>query len=132
MVENTIRTIIGEDCYVPHDHDELRVLLPPRVLERLDRRRKYGVLWYNRRKTSTRQVAVTGTDGKEYRRRTKVTLRPREEWIGVPVPDAGIPKRVVEAARTALLENTAAKNSSGRFWELSGGKRAARCAVGAW
>lgn len=48
----------------------------------------------------------------------------------MPVPDAGIPKRVVEAARTALLENTAAKNSSGRFWELSGG--IARCAVCGW
>jgi hypothetical protein len=88
------------------------------------------VLWYNRRKTSTRQVAVAGTNGKEYKRRTKVTMRPRKEWVGVPVPDVGIPKWVVEAAREVLLENTAAKNSSGRFWELSGG--VARCALCGW
>ena len=59
--------------------------------------------------------------GEQPRKRTKVTRKPREEWIGIPVPDAGIPREVADAARTRLENNTATSAASGRLWELSGG-----------
>ena len=31
--------------------------------------------------------------------------RPREEWLYVPVPDAGVPREVMEAARQSLKDN---------------------------
>lgn len=48
--------------------------------------------------------------------------RPKEEWLFVPVPDAGIPKRVVEEARQSLKDNVRKLSKAAkRFWELSGG-----------
>jgi hypothetical protein len=52
--------------------------------------------------------------GEQPRKRTKVTRKPREDWIGIPVPDAGIPREVVDAARTMLENNTASSAASGR------------------
>ena len=48
-------------------------------------------------------------------------LRPREEWIAVPVPDSGIPREVVDAARGIIKDNRAASKAGRRFRELSGG-----------
>jgi hypothetical protein len=46
----------------------------------------------------------------------------REEWLFVPVPDAGIPQEVVEAARQRLKENARKPSKADkRFWELTGG-----------
>ena len=59
--------------------------------------------------------------GERPKKRTRITPKPREEWIGVPVPDAGIPREVVDSARTMLDNNTASSAASGRLWELSGG-----------
>jgi hypothetical protein len=39
----------------------------------------------------------------------------------VPVPDAGIPREWVEAARQAIKNNRRPSNAGRRFWELSGG-----------
>jgi hypothetical protein len=44
-----------------------------------------------------------------------------EEWIAVPVPDAGIPRGVVEAAREAIRDNARPSAAGERTWELSGG-----------
>ena len=68
--------------------------------------------------------ANKGRDGSGWeqpKKRTKVTRKPREAWIGIPVRDAGIPREVVDAARTILENNTATSAASGRVWELSGG-----------
>jgi hypothetical protein len=46
---------------------------------------------------------------------------PREEWIGVPVPDSGIPREQVLAARQAIENNEKTSNWGRRFWELTGG-----------
>jgi site-specific DNA recombinase len=48
-------------------------------------------------------------------------VKPKEEWIAVPVPDAGIPREWVDAARTAIAHNRAPSLAGNRFWELSGG-----------
>jgi hypothetical protein len=50
----------------------------------------------------------------------------REEWIAVPVPDAGIPAEVVDRAR-ASLKGAKPSKVAGRFWQLSGH---AYCACG--
>ncbi|HZY57011.1 MAG TPA: zinc ribbon domain-containing protein, partial [Rubrobacteraceae bacterium] len=82
---------------------------------------RYGIWWFNRRRNTVRQVTEGGPEGKRYRRQYKTTLRPREEWIAVPIPDAGVPRELVEAAREVLKENPRPSSAGDRFWELSGG-----------
>ena len=70
-------------------------------------------------------------DGKRhYRRRAKHTPKPRSEWIAVPVPDPGIPREWVDAAREAIAGNKRTSKNGGRFWELSDG--IVRCASCRW
>jgi nucleoid-associated protein EbfC len=65
---------------------------------------------------------------RRYVTRTRYTEKPREEWIAVPVPDAGVPKEDVERARDALRHNEKCSSAGRRFWELSGGIfRCAEC-----
>lgn len=97
----------------------MRAIVSPEVAQRLDPEKSYGVLWYNRRRAQVRDIVVRAGEGPK--KRTRITPKPREEWIGVPVPDAGIPRDVVDAARTMLENNTATSAASGRLWELSGG-----------
>jgi site-specific DNA recombinase len=47
--------------------------------------------------------------------------------VAVPVPEAGIPRQVVEAARAAIKNNRKHSSAGRRFWELSGG--IIRCGV---
>jgi site-specific DNA recombinase len=74
-----------------------------------------------------RQVVREGVDGKIYRTTSKLLHRPPEEWIAVPVPDAGLPREVVEAAREILGNNAKPSAAGERSWELSGG--ILRCGV---
>ncbi len=85
---NTIRRTILNDAYRPHTFEEIKALVSPEVAAKLDPTKCYGVDWYNRRGT------VTDANG----RRSKGTEKPREEWIVVPVPDAGMPAEVVTTA----------------------------------
>jgi hypothetical protein len=58
----------------------------------------------------------------KFKIRYKYAPRPKEEWLFVPVPDAGVPKRVVEDARQSLKDNARKPSQAAkRFWELSGG-----------
>jgi hypothetical protein len=41
----------------------------------------------------------------EFKIRYNYAPRLREEWLFVPVPDAGVPRGVVEAARQSLKDN---------------------------
>ena len=70
---------------------------------------------------------ITGPNGRTYRKVRKVTQRPREEWIGIPVPDCDMPREWVDAARKAVGGNRRAPSTNRRFWELSGGLL--RCAM---
>jgi site-specific DNA recombinase len=73
-------------------------------------------------------VRKAKTDGgRTYRKVTKLAQRPFEEWIAVPVPNSGVPREVVEAARENIKNNAKPSAAGERFWELSGG--ILRCGV---
>ncbi|PLS84452.1 MAG: hypothetical protein CYG60_17895 [Actinobacteria bacterium] len=118
----TFLHIIRDDAYRPHDRDDLEALtragnITNAVAAKAPR--PCGVWWFGRRRTTRTRVP----DGnRSYRTVTKIQERPREEWVGVPIPDAGVPLEHVEAARRALADNPRpVSNSWGRSWELSGG-----------
>ena len=79
----------------------------------------YGVWWFNRRRTTTTQLAVAGSEGREYKKRSRVAYRDRDEWIAVPFPDLD-PREWVDAARTVVAGYRSPSKLGGRFWELSG------------
>jgi site-specific DNA recombinase len=116
-----IRNFIGDDVYKPHTYQQVENLVAPEVAARLNPECCYGIWWFNRRKTKTTQISINGRNGKEYKKQAKWTLRAPEEWIGVPVPDSGVPREWVDAARAALKGNHWSSNAGRRFWELSGG-----------
>jgi site-specific DNA recombinase len=122
-----IRNIINDDVYKPHSVEEIEGLLAPEVAAQLDPKKQYGVWWYNRRRVVQRQVVREGADGKVYRKTSKLSYRSPEEWIAVPVPDAGIPREVAESARQSLADNAKPSAAGERSWELSGG--ILRCGV---
>jgi site-specific DNA recombinase len=48
-------------------------------------------------------------------------VKPKSEWIAVPVPDSGVPRELVDAARNAIKDNQRSASRKHRFWELAGG-----------
>jgi site-specific DNA recombinase len=125
-----IRRFILDDVYRPHAFEEVAKLVTPEVAARLDPDEKYGIWWFNRERwTSRRLPEAPGTEGHErlYRRSIKVAPKPREEWIAMPVPDSGVSRDLVDAAREVVLKNKPTSNSGDRLWELSGG--ILRCGV---
>jgi Recombinase zinc beta ribbon domain len=72
--------------------------MAPEVAARLDPQEHYGIWWY----------CGKDYDGNQHR-------------VAVPVPDSGIPRDWVDAARKAIEDNVPASNAGDRFWELSGG-----------
>src|SRR5919107_601305 len=116
----TIRNIIRSELYAPHTYEEVAVLVEPGVAARLDKGASYGLWTWNARKTTRRKVWDEAAS--EFKVRYNNTPRPREEWIFVPVPDAGMSREVVEAARQSLKDNARKPSKAAkRFWELSGG-----------
>ncbi len=119
---NFIRERIFDDVYKPHSFEEVASLVSAQVASRLDPERSYGVWWYNRRAAQRTRVLDERLGGeRRYVTRTRYTEKPREEWIAVPVPDAGIAAEDVERARNALRHNEKSSSAGRRFWELSGG-----------
>ena len=117
-----LRRIAFNDVYKPHSIDELEPLLSPEVHAKLDPEASYGVWWYNRRRTTTKPVVELVAGNRHYRKRTKERIRGSEEWIAVPVPDAGVKREHVEAARARFEEGKREPSRAAqRFWELSGG-----------
>jgi site-specific DNA recombinase len=116
-----IRECIKDDVYRPHTFEEIAQVVTPEVAARLDPSLDYGIWWFNRRRTETKQVSEMGPEGRQYRRRIKVTDKPRSEWIAVPVPDSGIPREWVDATREAIKNNKRPSANADRVWELSGG-----------
>ncbi len=125
----TFHNIIRDDAYRPHNRADLEALvvagnMTDAVAARAPR--PCGIWWFGRRRT-TRKRVPDGNGG--YRTVTKVEERPREEWLAVPIADAGVPLEHVEAARRVLAGNPRPVcNSWGRAWELSGGMF--RCVCG--
>ena len=122
------RIAISDDVYRPHTYQEIEKLVSPEVAAGLDREKLYGIWWYNRLRVCTRQVSEPSENGRRYRREARFTVKPKEEWVAVPVPYAGIPREVVDAARAAIKDNRVPSKTGRRFWELSGGiLRCAEC-----
>ena len=125
-----IQRVVTDDVYKPHTFEEVGALVLPEVASALDPANYYGVWWFNRRRRIEKQVSQASYDGRRYVRRSTITRKPREEWIAVPVPDAGIPREWVDAARVAISENAKFSHAGGRFWELSGLMKCSRCGCG--
>ncbi len=125
-----LRRFVLDDVYKPHTFGEIEGLLTPEVAAGLDPERCYGVWWFNRERWTTNPVSDVSGGGRVYRRSVRAVPKPREEWIAVPVPDSGVPRRVVDAARETLLKNRPNSSRKDRFWELSGG--ILRCGECGW
>jgi DNA invertase Pin-like site-specific DNA recombinase len=116
----TIRNIIASELYIPHTFEEVAELVEPGVAARLDKGAVYGLWKWNTRKTTRRKMWDEATG--EFKIRYNYEPRRREEWLFVPVPDAVVPREVVEAARRSLKDNARRLSKADkRFWELSGG-----------
>jgi len=120
-----IRGFVLDDVYNPHTLEEVEGLVTPQVAATMDPNKRYGIWWFNRERWTSEQVCEVSADTYVYRRKVKTVPKPREEWIAVPVPDSGVPREVVDAARNAVHKNrwnVAEPDSSGaRSWELSDG-----------
>lgn len=119
--QGAIKDCIWEDAYKSHTFEEVRELVSPEVASRLDSSRCYGVWWFGRRKTRSRQVSESGPTGVVYRKKQLTVKTPKEDWIAVPVPDSGIPREWVEAARDNTRDNQRTSSAGHRTWLLSGG-----------
>jgi hypothetical protein len=124
----TLRKFILSDVYLRHSYEEVARIVSGEVAATLDPSAHYGISWYGKqRHTHSREVRVK--DGKKTYPRVKKSVGvSREEWIGVPVPDPGIPREWVLAARDAIKNNEKVSNCGRRFWELTGGG-VLRCAA---
>jgi site-specific DNA recombinase len=122
-----LRLYVLDDTYRPHSHDEMREMvdagqMSPEVLLRLDPKKRYGIWWFNRRRTRRTQVSENGADGeRSYKKKSRYVYRSKEEWVAVPVPDSGIPADLVDQAREAIRDNSVPSAAGRRVWELSGG-----------
>src|SRR5215212_1297850 len=114
-----LRKMIFNDVYKSRPIEEVKDLVPPEVAARLDPHKSYGIWWYNRRRFEPKRTPPK-TPG-DFKRKYKPIEKPRDEWIGIPVPNSGIPSETVDAARGKMGKNRAPSKNGKRFWELSGG-----------
>jgi site-specific DNA recombinase len=115
-----LRTLVLEDVYRPHTYAEIEALVFPAVAARLDESENYGIFWSNRTRTTRKRVSETGPNGREYRWRYSVRKIPKQQWIAIPVPDAGLSREVVDTAREMVRDNIRSTNKGRRFFELGG------------
>jgi site-specific DNA recombinase len=118
----TLRQMIRDDVYKSLGPEEIGILvreglMSPEVASGLDPERRYGIWWYNRRRHV--RTRATRPDG-SYHWKQSIQERPRTEWVAVPVPDSGVPREEVEAAREAIKDNAPAPEAGYRYWELAG------------
>jgi len=131
---NFLGTVVKDDVYKPHTSDEIaglvdEGLLAEEISASLDESSSYGIFWFNRTRTIRKRVTKVGSTGKEYRWQRKTYQKPRDQWIAIPVPDAGIPREIVEAAREMVRYNAVPPKKGRRFYEIpSGVVRCGGCA----
>ena len=125
---NFIRGFLLNDLYKAHTFEEIRQIVSPELAARLDPEARYGVWWFEKKAFERKLVSKNGPEGRRYKYSYKVKERAPENRIGVPVPDPGIPRGWVDAARKALKNNRRPARAGDRKWELSGGLlRCAEC-----
>jgi site-specific DNA recombinase len=123
-----IRGFLVNELYKPHTFEEIRRIVSPELAARLDPEARYGVWWSGRKAFERKLVSKNGPNGREYKYSYKVKERAPEDRIAVPVPDSGIPREWVDAARAAIRHNRRPARAGDRKWELSGGiLRCAEC-----
>jgi hypothetical protein len=128
-----LRICVHNDAYRPHPYQEVVDLVSGEVAAKLDPEKSYGIWWYGKQRHIQKQLSTVGPDGeRSYRKSKRSTWNPKDQWIAVPIPDAGIPRQLVDAARQNLKERLTRKPSMAalRFWELSGG--VLRCGCCGW
>jgi len=122
-----IRNYLSDDVYKPHTRDEITAMvdagqMSAAVAAGLDPNERYGIWWFNRRRTKRTQVSELGPNGERtYRKKGRYVQRPKEEWVAVPVLESGIPREWIDVAREALKGNSVPSSAGRRVWELSGG-----------
>ena len=123
-----LRHMVASDIYRPHTYEEIVMSVTPEVAARLDPHKQYGICWFNRQKTSTRTISeLDGNGGRRYRKSKSTKIRPKDEWIAVPVP-AYLSRALVDRARTTMENNKGAERKYlAREWELRG---LIRCSCG--
>jgi site-specific DNA recombinase len=125
-----IRKIVASDEYRPLTLGEIRELVAPEVVARLDPSKCYGVQWYNRDKAITRTVSEPdGSGGRRYKKRKTLQRRPREDWLAIPVPTSDrLPRELVDQARATMEANKGVERKHlAREWGLRG---LMRCSCG--
>jgi len=121
--DHILRRLIANDIYRPHTFEEIACLVAPEVVARLDPDQQYGIQWYNRKKTSLSTVTEPdGNGGRRYRKRSTLSLRPKEEWIELFLSQPPLPRALVDRAHRALEENSRSfeRKHLTRGWELRG------------
>jgi len=74
-----IKMMILDDVYRPRTLQEVDALVAPEVAARLDPDKLYGIWWFNRRRTTTTQVAVAGPEGRKYKKKSSVAYKEMNE-----------------------------------------------------
>jgi site-specific DNA recombinase len=104
----TLRNIILNDLYRPHTYEEAKELVSPEAAATLDPENRYGIWRFGKRRAEKEWEG--GLDAQ----------MPNEP-VAVAVPESGIPRATVDAARMCIEGNRRPSNAGHRFWELSGG-----------
>ncbi len=125
----SVRNLLISDLYRPHAFEEVAPLVSSQVIASLDQNGVYGLWYWNRNRV--RRWKERGLDG-DIRNKVNNELRPREEWVAVPVAleGSGLSQALVDAAREVMHGNLRRRppaTAGRRFWQLSGG--IARCDV---
>ena len=117
----SIRKLLKRDLYRPHTYAEMRELVAPDALARLEPDKNYGVYWFGERAETRKRVSENGESGRVYRHRYTSSVRSVADRVGVPVPDSGIPREWVDDARANPKNNRRPANAGRRLWDLSAG-----------
>jgi hypothetical protein len=109
---STLRDIISNDVYRPHSFEEVRPLVSPRSPRTSAHNRTTGFGSGAPLDTSALKFQrLAPTARVSNRNQHKSVARPEEEWVYVPVPDSGVPREWVDAARDAIRDNRKHSNA---------------------
>jgi hypothetical protein len=113
--------MVRNDAYLPRTVGELREAgVGEEALAALDSDARHGLWWYGRNRVGLTPDAA---------RRRRFEALPESEWIGTPVPDSGIPRETVEAARASLDAAYRPRAKARHRYELAGTLYCAECGL---
>jgi len=124
---SVIRDIITADLYVPHPYRDVVGLVSPDVAATLEPEESYCLWTWGATRHTRRRVSELTPEGRVYRTRSKVSLKPEEDRIYVPVPSSPA-SRASGSSRPGRPSRTTARPRTPGVG--SGSSRAASCTVG--